>query len=257
MGGPAFGCGLRADGTVACWGGHTGDYSSPEGADFVSIDSGGSHACGLRSDNTIACWARAYYGVHRPPEGQFIAIGSGERYSCALRTDNTIRCWGDTGFKSRPPRGEFHSLALNEENFCALDTDGAVVCWGDNSAGQGDSPEGTFIAVAAGPGHTCGLRQIAPWPAGAMTTPAGPHRRKEHSSRSRSVGATRAGCGPTEASTAGATTTRGRPTCPPSGSTACRPATTQLADYASTAGSSAGDTERRSSNRTLADRLGL
>ena len=36
--------------------------------------------------------------------------------------------------------------------------DGKVVCWGSDTLGRADSAEGTFTAVSAGGGFSCGLR---------------------------------------------------------------------------------------------------
>ena len=62
---------------------------------YVLFDaSGGYHACGLRADGTIVCWGSNNHGQTDAPDGFFSAVSAGNYFSCGLRTDGTITCWG-------------------------------------------------------------------------------------------------------------------------------------------------------------------
>jgi hypothetical protein len=70
-------CGLRSNGTVACWGTH-GDYKSyhtgpgthPDGSaqlvegldDIVDLSVGAQHSCALRSSGQVVCWGTNIHG---------------------------------------------------------------------------------------------------------------------------------------------------------------------------------------------------
>ncbi len=118
-------CGLRADGTVACWGDDTfGQADAPEGR-FVAVTAGYAHSCGVRTDRGITCWGEQHpcksYGDGRllcprdgeqgpaavkrrttVPEGLFVAAAAGSVHSCGLRDDATITCWGARPFVQAP-----------------------------------------------------------------------------------------------------------------------------------------------------------
>ena len=127
--------------------------------EFVAVSAGGSTSCGLKSDGTIACWGDNTHGPVRAPAGQFTTVSTGSRYSCAVRTDGTIECWGanDDG-QTDPPAGEFTTVSAGTAHSCGVRTNGTVECWGWNSRGQTDPPAGEFTTVSAGLRHSCGVR---------------------------------------------------------------------------------------------------
>ena len=152
-------CGLRADGTIACWGWNfAGQVNAPEG-EFVAVTVGGWHSCGLRADRTVECWGWNGSGQVDPPGGRFVAVAAGAVHSCGLRADGTVECWGD---KSRGqgdvPDAHLSAVTVGGWHSCGLRADGTVACWGGNGSGQADPPAGRFSAVAAGGWHSCGLR---------------------------------------------------------------------------------------------------
>ena len=56
-------------------------------ATFTAVSSGGFHTCGLRSDGSVACWGDNRYGQATAPAGQtFTAISSGAWHTCGLRS---------------------------------------------------------------------------------------------------------------------------------------------------------------------------
>ena len=52
-----------------------------------TISAGYSHTCGLRDDGTVACWGDNAYGQITPLAGTFIQVSGGESSSCGIRPD--------------------------------------------------------------------------------------------------------------------------------------------------------------------------
>ena len=180
-------CGLRADGSIVCWGVSgederrveaTGLIDSPPGT-FSQISAGDLHSCALRRDGTVECWggmpveddmppeAKAMMeAMLAPPEGRFISVSAGFQFSCGVRTDNTAECWGlaVVAGAPTPPDGEYTSVSAGGFHACGIRIDQTVVCWGSNSGfdgdflGQATPPDGPFEVISAGGYHTCGFR---------------------------------------------------------------------------------------------------
>ena len=136
-------CGLRSDGTVACWGdNHSGQATPPAGEVFTAIIAGDDHACGLRPDGTVACWGDNYSGQATPPAGEvFTAISAGGYRTCGLRPEGTVGCWGLNGYgQASAPGGEtFTAISGGDDHTCGLRFDGTAACWGKNEHGQGNA----------------------------------------------------------------------------------------------------------------------
>ena len=135
-------------------------WGAPSIAPFKGVAVGGAHACGLRVDGSIACWGSNNHNQTDVPNGEYTAVAAGSGgHSCGLRTDGTITCWGNSGYRAAdPPDGEYTALAAGWQHVCGLRTDGSIVCWGDNYYGQTDVPNGEYMAVAAGGSISCGVR---------------------------------------------------------------------------------------------------
>ena len=164
-------CGIRTDGTIACWDTQTADTHSlvsglPEGT-FTSIAVNNSNACAVRTDGTIACWGSTelYDDTHQLvsglPEGTFTSVSVGDGYACAIRSDRSIACWGDPrwgrdgyGYDGEPtpvPPGTFKAVTVSTGHACAIRTDGTIACWGADANGWLDAPHGTFTAIDTSP----------------------------------------------------------------------------------------------------------
>ena len=126
---------------------------------FSAVAAGDSHSCGLRAEGTITCWGRNDRGQADAPPGRFSALTTGAGHSCGLRTDGTITCWGrnDRG-QADAPAGRFSALTTGAGHSCGLRADATVTCWGANHAGQADAPAGRFNAVFASGATSCGQR---------------------------------------------------------------------------------------------------
>ena len=152
-------CGLKSDGTVACWGDNTYGQSTPPAGAFTQVSAGYNHTCGLKSDGTVACWGDNTYGQSTPPDGIFTQVSAGSWHTCGVRSDSTLACWGVDNFgQATPPDGTFTQVGAGGLHSCGLRSDGTLTCWGWNLFGQSTPPDGTFTQVSAGYWHTCGLR---------------------------------------------------------------------------------------------------
>ncbi len=167
-------CGVRRDGSVACWGNDSDDgRATPPAGEFASVSAGGIHTCGVRRDGAVDCWGDGDYGQATPPSGEFASVSAGEYHTCGVRRDGAVACWGDDRDDTRsvvgqatPPSGEFASVTAGSFHTCGVRRDGSVACWGADRAGQATPPSGEFASVTAGSFHTCGVRRdgsVACW----------------------------------------------------------------------------------------------
>ena len=168
--------------------------------DITQIAAGERHTCGLRHDGTVACWGANGSGrlgdgttTNRPspvdvlvaPAGPSLsgvtAITAGSDHTCALMVDTTVRCWGaggrgqlgdGLGAASTSPvtvSGLSHvtHLAAGSEFSCAIRTDTTVACWGANATGElGDGTTSTRttpvdVVTALGGASLSGVVQIS------------------------------------------------------------------------------------------------
>ena len=178
-------CGVRSDGSVACWGANYwfGDYygqATPPTGSFVSVSAGTAHTCGVRNNGSVACWGRDFRGAATPPAGSFDSVRAGWGHTCGLRSDGSVACWGDNEYgAATPPAGSFDSVNAGDVHTCGVRSNGSVACWGDDDDGKATAPAGSFVSVSAGDEHTCGVRSngsVACWgdnEYGEATPPAG------------------------------------------------------------------------------------
>ena len=179
-GGASHNCGVKTDGSVACWGQDLFGEGTPPAGEFISVSAGGPHTCGVKTDGSVACWGDDTLEQATPPAGEFISVSAGASHNCGVKTDGSAACWGDdTLGQATPPAGEFISVSAGASHNCGVKTDGSAACWGDDTLGQATLPAGEFISVSAGGAHTCGVRtdgSVACWGFdyfGQSTPPAG------------------------------------------------------------------------------------
>jgi hypothetical protein len=152
-------CGLKTDGTVACWGIDDYGQSNPPAGTFIDVSAGGFHTCGVKTDGTVACWGYNGYGASTPPSGTFTEVSAGDYHTCGLKTNGTVACWGYNNVgQSTSPSGTFTEVSAGSEHTCGLKTDGTVACWGAILNGELTPPSGTFTDVSAGWNYTCGVK---------------------------------------------------------------------------------------------------
>jgi len=143
------------------------DYgqATPPSGTFTQISAGSLHTCGVKTDGTLACWGKNDSGESTPPIGAFTEVSSGSQHACGLKTNSTLACWGDNSL-GKTPTARFTQVSVGVDHACGLKANGAVVCWGNNSDEQATPPTGTFSEVSAGAFHSCGVKTngtIACW----------------------------------------------------------------------------------------------
>ena len=127
--------------------------------EFASVSAGANYTCGVRADGSVACWGDDSWGKATPPEGEFVSVNAGSHNSCGVRVDGSVACWGfNYGGRATPTEGEFASVDVGGGHTCSVRADGSVACWGKISSGQATPLEGEFASVSAGGSHTCGVR---------------------------------------------------------------------------------------------------
>jgi len=203
-------CGSRPDRTVSCWG-ETGPIAAAAGA-FAQIWVAGAQGCGLRDDGSAACWAdrsapvevpggpyqqfpgicglRPDGTIHCPfpgsaassaPLGRFTKLLASTDGLCALASDGLILCWGGGpgAMAARAPvTGKFLDFHYGDGQGCGERDDGAWVCWGTNVNGEGTLPEedrytriGLGCALDRAGAIHCWTSSAAPpfkWPSGTF-----------------------------------------------------------------------------------------
>ena len=166
-------CGVKTDGTVACWGANSFGQATPPGGTFQQVSAGYAHTCGVKTGGEVACWG----SLTTAPIGTFQQVSAGGSvksieaggytwwggkvvdYTCGVKTDGAVACWGnDEDGKATPPGGTFTQVSAGDNHTCGVRAGGAVACWGNNEYGKATPPGGTFTQVSAGNQHTCGVQ---------------------------------------------------------------------------------------------------
>lgn len=169
-------------------------------SDWVLAHAGQGHTCGIRAPGTLWCWGRnvdGELGIGEGTPGQirspwqvgaaadWIDVRGGQGSTCGLRAPGALYCWGenawgetglgDTDLRREPARvgaaADWLVVVLDTFHACGVRSDGALYCWGRNVEGQlglgdheprleparvGDGAD--WVSVATGRFHTCALR---------------------------------------------------------------------------------------------------
>jgi alpha-tubulin suppressor-like RCC1 family protein len=168
-----------------------------QATDWLTVSGGQGHTCGIRAPGTMWCWGRntSYelgLGTVQPIQlraptqvgtlSDWVYVELGQDDACAVRKDGSLWCWGDgtSGQLASPPGlvmaptqvgtdTDWTTVATDAFSTCALKATGALYCWGRNAEGQlglGDTTDRTsptvtgsdasFGWVAVGRFHSCG-----------------------------------------------------------------------------------------------------
>jgi len=70
-----------------------------------TISAGDFHTCGLKSDGTLACWGYNEFGQAVPPTGVFTQVSAGGIHTCGVKSDGWLRftCWGSNNSRQSSP----------------------------------------------------------------------------------------------------------------------------------------------------------
>jgi len=163
--------------------------------DWASVDAGQGHACGLRAPGSLWCWGRNSqsqcglgedaFEQYRSPQqvgsdADWLQVEAGQNHACGLRAPGDLWCWGtgefgnlgtgDTDDRPSPTRiddRQYAQVSLDTFHTCAIDSDADLWCWGRNVEGQlglGDNEDrvlptriasGGWEQVAVGRFYTC------------------------------------------------------------------------------------------------------
>lgn len=164
--GDDFGCVVRSDGAVFCWGAYSnGRLGTAATADVTALSSA-TAVTGFTGDAGTAA----------------TTVSTGANHACALRDDGHVFCWGlnngaQIGLSTSTPSSATPNqislsaraldIAAGYSHTCALLVGGTVQCWGSDAMGQlGDSASGTTsatpvtVALASGGGTLGNVAQI-------------------------------------------------------------------------------------------------
>ncbi len=112
-----------------------------ERASFTSIDAGYEHTCGVKTDGSVACWGNDADGETTPPAGQFSSVSAGDGHTCGIKTDGSVACCGnDADGQASSPEGSFLSVSAGNTHTCGVKTDGSAACWGSDERGEATPP---------------------------------------------------------------------------------------------------------------------
>ena len=115
---------------------------TPPASSFNSVSTGRYHTCGVRSDGSVACWGFNGDGRAMPPAGSFVSISAGGLHTCGVRSSGSVACWGDNeSGQATPPVGSFVSVSAGYDHTCGVRSNGSVACWGSDEDGQATPPE--------------------------------------------------------------------------------------------------------------------
>ena len=163
-------CGLRADGSVACWGcginGGSGvgnlDRCRPPDVTFEQIVAVDSTSCGLDLEGRLHCWG-TYDELAVPQDGGFVQVDvTGSDSGCGLRDDGRVTCWGQV--YEVVPDTPLTAMAIGSDFGCGLDDSGAVSCWGEKM--ETPPPAGQFVQISAAACRACAVSaegEVACW----------------------------------------------------------------------------------------------
>ena len=184
------------------------------------------HECGLRADGSVACYGYDFFEQTNVPPGLFTSLSAGHSHNCAIKeADGSLTCWGwnDAG-QATAPAGTFVVVALGWRHSCGLRESGEIECWGEieprcpaASSRPWRPVRMAADAASSGPRRgplTTPASRAASSSAGGITCPGRMARRTRCSLRSRSASSTPAESGPTARSRVGAAILTAKPLYP-------------------------------------------
>jgi len=126
--------------------------TGPKG--LVQHDGGAGFACGVRAKGSVVCWGHipddpAGYGFVEQPIDDGVQVAVGDGHACALDRKGAVWCWrsneagqlGDGGTEDQqgpvPVVGlpAVVSVSAGSDHTCARTSAGEAWCWGDRSFG--------------------------------------------------------------------------------------------------------------------------
>ncbi len=149
--------------------------ASPPAGEFQSVSAGEDHTCGIRTDGSIACWGyptpswsnAGFIDTRQttPPAGEFKSVSAGGSHSCAVHRDGSLICWGSNDYRRTYPPG-YAAMSSNGADYLCEKLPGRGICRNRNGALDPDIPPDIptptgFTDIIAGALHTCALTDYA------------------------------------------------------------------------------------------------
>ena len=159
--GENFGCGLRTNGQVECWGANLEEQTRlPTDRSYRDIACGDYHSCGIDAAGALICVGRNRDGQRVSLPGPYAQVTAGDAHTCALDAAGKASCWGsNSGGQSTPPSDAFLSLSAGSGFTCGIRAlDASVVCWGVTGGGLTSAvADKKFLSIDAAPTYVCGI----------------------------------------------------------------------------------------------------
>ena len=202
-------CGIKANGTVWCWGygdsrlglGPVGDQLVPvqvgTDTDWAVLDAGYAHTCATKTGGTLWCWGHMQpsdwsnameYPTQIGTSNSSGWVGAGGYNVCTITTTaaHTLSCAGENSdgnngdgstnylndLTAVSGGGEWISAGLGHQHTCGVQADNTLWCWGQNDDGQlgtGDNNV-SLVPHAAGTDHQWAAVDSGPYHSCAITT---------------------------------------------------------------------------------------
>lgn len=140
-------------------GGPDSDAGPAPVATGVKLCVGGNHGCGLRANGELACWGSDNQGQRSlPTDRTYREVACGDAHTCTIDTHGALSCAGRNadGQRASAP-GPFTQVTAGDAHTCVLDHAGRPTCFGRDADGQASPPDVALRAVAAGADFTCGI----------------------------------------------------------------------------------------------------
>ncbi|MFC1610816.1 hypothetical protein ACFL6C_07650 [Myxococcota bacterium] len=176
-----------------------------ESTAWTAVEVGFYHSCGLRAGE-LYCWGDnqdgqipgaetgVYHNEPQPIQQQdnqaWIAVSAGATNTCAINMGQELWCWGDNsegevgavGGNQVEAGTRWLAVSIGSDHVCGVTDGEALLCWGSSAqgrlgvgdAGRARSPAAVisvaasgWVAIAAGPLHTCAIQRGELWCWGA------------------------------------------------------------------------------------------
>lgn len=157
------GCGLRANGTITCWGSNLQEQRTlPTDRRYRDLAAGWNHTCALDERGALVCVGRNTSGQRASAAGPFKQVVAGEEHTCALDSSSHAQCWGDQTFEqSEAPASAFSAISAGRDFNCGIRAaDANVECWGNGAGQLSAALRGTrFRSLSGGHDQMCGITE--------------------------------------------------------------------------------------------------
>ncbi|MFN7470018.1 MAG: RCC1 domain-containing protein, partial [Roseiflexaceae bacterium] len=129
---------------------------------FIDVVVGDNHSCGLKANGTVMCWGYNGEGqlgigdwfsryslvpLDVPGVTNAVAIAAGSNNTCVILRDGSLSCWGygyfgdGNGLYVRwsagviPGMRDVTQIAMSNRGSCIYTKNSQFICWGDNYTG--------------------------------------------------------------------------------------------------------------------------